>query len=223
MGCSCGVQILARRFYERGIKMPRFYTAQDYIKSDMTLGELRRAYGGSAATARRKLQNLERVYGSQAQIVREHAGDFKKLSELGNLTRQELAMELARVSRFHRSDSGTVKGYARARTELIEKLRENGFDFVNNKNLDAVQQYLDFMRDTKLSRQYGSVWIIDALMDTYGEDKTVDALSRAVNTQGMTPQQLAANIERWLDNIEAVKAGRKAGRLVVRSGKGRNN
>lgn len=203
--------------------MPKFYTAQDYIKSSMTVGEMRRAYGGSAATARRKLANLERVYGANAEIVREHADDFKKLSELGSLSRQELALELAKVSRFHRAESSTVKGYAKARASLIDKLHENGFDFVNEQNLNTVQMYLDFMRDTKLSRQYGSLWVLDALMDTYGEDNTVKALSRAVNREGMTPELLAQNVERWLNNIEAVKEGRKTGRLSVRSSRGRNN
>ena len=157
-------------------------TGQDYYKSDKSTAQLRREYSKAAYTARRRYKALEEKY-PQSETVAIHRGDFKPLSDLGKMGRREIANELAATKRFLFSDSSKVKGYAKTRNATVESFHAHGYDFVNEKNLDAVQSFMAMAR---------SKGIISAATSSY----ILKAAERAARRK-MTEKEFMANVDYW--------------------------
>ena len=160
-------------------------SAWEIANSSVTTAELRRQYSKQAYVARQRLGKIEAAFGSKAEIVQRRAGDFRPLKELGNLNRQQLAQELSSTQKFLASGSSRVKEYGQVRQNIIDSFNENGYDFVNESNLDDLYQFLEDAR----ARHLGSM---------YGSDQLIETWNRA-QKRGMTPEQLLGNIEYWAE------------------------
>lgn len=160
-------------------------SAWEIANSSMTTAEIRRQYSKQAYVARQRLGKIEAAYGSKAEIVQRRAGDFLPLKELGNLNRQQIAQELASTQKFLASGSSRVKEYGQVRQNIIDSFNENGYDFVNESNLDDLYQFLEDAR----ARHLGSM---------YGSDQLIETWNRA-QKRGMSPEQLLGNIEYWAE------------------------
>ena len=160
-------------------------SAWEIANSSMTTAELRRQYSKQAYAARQRLGKIEVAFGSKAEIVQRRAGDFRPLKELGDLNRQQLAQELSSTQKFLASGSSRVKEYGQVRQNIIDSFNENGYDFVNESNLDDLYQFLEDAR----ARHLGSM---------YGSDQLIETWNRA-QKRGMTPEQLLGNIEYWAE------------------------
>lgn len=160
-------------------------SAWEIANSSVTTAELRRQYSKQAYVARQRLGKIEAAYGSKAEIVQRRAGDFRPLKELGDLNRQQLAQELSSTQKFLASGSSRVKEYGQVRQNIIDSFNENGYDFVNESNLDDLYQFLEDAR----ARHLGSM---------YGSDQLIETWNRA-QKRGMTPEQLLGNIEYWAE------------------------
>ncbi len=160
-------------------------SAWEIANSSITTAELRRQYSKQAYVARQRLGKIEAAYGSKAEIVQRRAGDFRPLKELGNLNRQQLAQELSSTQKFLASGSSRVKEYGQVRQNIIDSFNENGYEFVNESNLDDLYQFLEDAR----ARHLGSM---------YGSDQLIETWNRA-QKRGMTPEQLLGNIEYWAE------------------------
>ena len=160
-------------------------SAWEIANSSVTTAELRRQYSKQAYVARQRLGKIEAAYGSKAEIVQRRAGDFRPLKELGDLNRLQLAQELSSTQKFLASGSSRVKEYGQVRQNIIDSFNENGYDFVNESNLDDLYQFLEDAR----ARHLGSM---------YGSDQLIETWNRA-QKRGMTPEQLLGNIEYWAE------------------------
>ncbi len=160
-------------------------SAWEIANSSMTTAEIRRQYSKQAYVARQRLGKIEAAYGSKAEIVQRRAGDFLPLKELGNLNRQQIAQELASTQKFLASGSSRVREYGQVRQNIIDSFNENGYDFVNESNLDDLYQFLEDAR----ARHLGSM---------YGSDQLIETWNRA-QKRGMSPEQLLGNIEYWAE------------------------
>ena len=160
-------------------------SAWEIANSSMTTAEMRRQYSKQAYVARQRLGKIEAAYGSKAEIVQRRAGDFRPLKELGDLNRQQLAQELSSTQKFLASGSSRVKEYGQVRQNIIDSFNENGYEFVNESNLDDLYQFLEDAR----ARHLGSM---------YGSDQLIETWNRA-QKRGMTPEQLLGNIEYWAE------------------------
>lgn len=160
-------------------------SAWEIANSSVTTAELRRQYSKQAYVARQRLGKIEAAYGSKAEIVQRRSGDFRPLKELGDLNRQQLAQELSSTQKFLASGSSRVKEYGQVRQNIIDSFNENGYDFVNESNLDDLYQFLEDAR----ARHLGSM---------YGSDQLIETWNRA-QKRGMTPEQLLGNIEYWAE------------------------
>ena len=160
-------------------------SAWEIANSSMTTAELRRQYSKQSYAARQRLGKIEAAFGSKAEIVQRRAGDFRPLKELGDLNRQQLAQELSSTQKFLASGSSRVKEYGQVRQNIIDSFNENGYDFVNESNLDDLYQFLEDAR----ARHLGSM---------YGSDQLIETWNRA-QKRGMTPEQLLGNIEYWAE------------------------
>lgn len=160
-------------------------SAWEIANSSVTTAELRRQYSKQAYVARQRLGKIEAAFGSKAEIVQRRAGDFRPLKELGDLNRQQLAQELSSTQKFLASGSSRVREYGQVRQNIIDSFNENGYDFVNEANLDDLYQFLEDAR----ARHLGSM---------YGSDQLIETWNRA-QKRGMTPEQLLGNIEYWAE------------------------
>lgn len=160
-------------------------SAWEIANSSMTTAEMRRQYSKQAYVARQRLGKIEAAFGSKAEIVQRRAGDFRPLKELGDLNRQQLAQELSSTQKFLASGSSRVKEYGQVRQNIINSFNENGYDFVNESNLDDLYQFLEDARARHLGSMYGS----DQLLETWNR----------AQKRGMTPEQLLGNIEYWAE------------------------
>ena len=161
-------------------------SAWEIANSSLTTKELRRLYSKQAYTARQRLGKIEQKYGPNAEIVQRRAGDFQPLSKLPkNMTRQQIANELSSTQKFLASGSSRVSEYGKVRQNIIESFQSNGYEFVNESNLDSLYQFLEDAR----ARHLGSM---------YGSDQLIETWHRA-QKRGMTPEQLLGNIEYWAE------------------------
>lgn len=160
-------------------------SAWEIAQSGLSTRELRRMYSKQAYVARQRLAKIEQAFGSKAEIVQRRGGDFQTLKQLGQLTRQQLAYELSSVQKFLASGSSRVKEYGNVRQNIIRSFNENGYEFVNESNLDDLYQFLEDARARHLGSMYGS----DQLIETWARAKK----------RGMTQEQLLGNIEYWAE------------------------
>lgn len=160
-------------------------SAWEIAQSGMSTKELRRLYSKQAYVARQRLGKIEQAFGSKAEIVQRRQGDFKPLKQMGEMTRQQIANELSSVQKFLASGSSRVKEYGQVRQDIVRSFQENGYEFVNESNLDDLYQ---FMEDAR-ARHLGSM---------YGSDQLIDTWHRA-QKRGMTKEQLLGNIEYWAE------------------------
>ena len=177
------------------------------LMKNYTYRQLRTMYNEAARQARGAYQIIEKAYPG-SEVVEIHKGDFKSFSTISKagLKKEYLAKELTSVERFLRSSASDLERYEMARQETIEKFHASGYDFVNNENLDALQQ---FMRDVRAR----------GLVTPYGSDQLVEAFNFS-RKEGITAEQFAANIERWEKNAEKVQSGAMSKRLRMSRGGG---
>ena len=160
-------------------------SAWEIAQSGMSTKEMRRLYSKQAYVARQRLAKIEQKFGKNAEVVQRRSGDFQTLKQLGQMSRQQLANELSSVQKFLASGSSRVKEYGQVRQNIINSFQENGYEFVNESNLDSLYQFLEDAR----ARHLGSM---------YGSDQLIETWNRA-QKRGMTPEQLLGNIEYWAE------------------------
>lgn len=158
-------------------------TAWEIANSSMSTKELRREYSKQAYRARQRLSKIEQAFGSKAEIVQRRQGDFGTLKSLGRINRMQLAQELSDVQKFLASGSSRVSEYGQVRRNIVESFQENGYEFVNESNLDDLYQFLEDARARHLASMYGS----DQLIETWNK----------AQKRGLTQEQLLGNIEYW--------------------------
>ena len=160
-------------------------SAWEIAQSGLSTKELRRMYSKQAYVARQRIAKIEQKFGKNAEIVQRRSGDFQTLKQLGQMSRQQIANELSSVQKFLASGSSRVKEYGKVRQDIIRSFQENGYEFVNESNLDDLYQFLEDARARHLGSMYGS----DQLIETWNRAKK----------RGMTKEQLLGNIEYWAE------------------------
>ena len=176
-------------------------SAWEIAGSSKSTKELRREYSKLAYKARKRLGAISARWGTKAEVVQRHAGDFGTLSSLGKINRTQLAQELAAARRFLASGSSRVSEYAKVRQQAIESFQRSGYEFVNESNLDELYQFLEDAR----ARHLGSI---------YGSDQLIETFEKA-QKRGLTSEQLLGNIEYWAEhpsNKMRLYASRKSSR-----------
>lgn len=177
-------------------------SAWEIANSSMTTKEMRRLYSKQSYTARTRLQRIADVYGRNAEVVQRRQNDFLPLKQLGKLNRQQLAAELSSTQKFLASGSSRVREYGQVRENIIESFHDNGYDFVNQSNLDDLYQFLEDARARHLGALYGS----DQLIETWHK----------AEKRGLTQEQLLGNIEYWAQQKPGTKPRIFANRYTSR-------
>ena len=142
--------------------------------------------------AKGRLNRLMKHFKSNAQILRNNIELMDiDLSDMENMTKIELSSMLSKLNKFTQSESSTIKGYKESRQKTIDSFNENGYEWVNDDNLDDLLEFLDDFKEGAESQQYGSD---DALLMF----EQADRLEIPMNV-------LKENMDLFQENLESIQ------------------
>ena len=139
--------------------------------------------------AQKRLKRLKKAGFDETQLYKQNVKRFKKLKQIKS--KSELSSRLSDLARFIRDPRGIVKRAKEIRDKSLSTLHSNGYTFVNEANYIEFGKFMEEYRAQKLDEMYDSGDAADA----YGI--TVKHL--------LAPEELEAEFEFWLENIEAAK------------------
>lgn len=103
-----------------------------------------------------RMNRLMKNFKSNAQILRNNKDLMNLDVNVNDMTNIELSSLLSRLNKFTQSKSSTIKGYNESRQQTIDSFHEQGYTFVNKKNLDDFLQFLDDYKSSHDAELYGS-------------------------------------------------------------------
>ena len=119
---------------------------------------VRKAYSALRKIANKRLKNLDKNdlggYGAF------------RYSKLEQMHPDEVAQELAEVSRFLRDPRHTVRGAKSFRSNVIDALHDKpGFEDINEKNFQQWADYMDYLREKYGNKLFDSGDATDVFME----------------------------------------------------------
>lgn len=103
-----------------------------------------------------RMNRLMKHFKSNSQILRNNKDLINMDVNVNDMTNIELSSLLSRLNKFTQSKSSTIKGYNESRQQTIDSFHEQGYTFVNKKNLDDFLQFLDDYKSSHDAELYGS-------------------------------------------------------------------
>lgn len=118
----------------------------------------------------------------ETKALERYAGDFEPItSEHANIRK---AREMAkRAEKLYKSGATSLEGAERSMALTIDKLREEGLDFIDRRNFKAFMRFLHDAQARGLGSLYTSEQIIEAVKDA--------------RRKGLNRRQIEANIQYW--------------------------
>lgn len=150
--------------------------------------EARAEYARLRAIAEKRLSRLQ----AAGYSMRGQPKEFKPLERDAN--ERDVYKALADVSRFISMKSSTISGRKAQMRALAASLQENGYDFINENN---VEQFGEFMREAKLHESYRG----------YDSEEVVE-LFHIGKEKHVKPEDLAKDLDLWMGNEKLLKMPR---------------
>lgn len=152
----------SRKMFEPGFD-PASYNLQALHSKSMA--ELQHEYARIREEARDRLRGFARskVWSERSKIYRENKDRFPALREIKN-NRRALEHLTIEGLRFVTSKGSSISGAKEIQRDVIDSLREAGWDWVNTSNIWDVTEFLEWARNQALDRSYGS----GSVLDVYG-------------------------------------------------------
>ncbi len=118
----------------------------------------------------------------ESKALERYAGDFEPItSDHANIRK---AREMAkRAEKLYKSGATSLEGSERSMALTIDKLREEGLDFIDRRNF---RSFMRFMHDAQ-ARGLGSL---------YTSEQIIEAVKDA-RRKGLNRRQIEANIQYW--------------------------
>ena len=126
------------------------------FKSKFSKGMLKYNVKYMMKQATGRLNRLMKHFKSNAQILRNNKDLINMDGNIDDMTSIELSSLLSRLNKFTQSESSTLSGYKKSRKQTINAFRENGYEFVNENNLDDLLEFLDDFKNSKDAEIYPS-------------------------------------------------------------------
>ena len=157
-----------------------------------TSTDIQNEYNKLVTKINRQLKQLEK-HDPDSPTLSRWRGYFKKSDtirpNMGTITNmRNAAQELL--------DSGqlSVEGSERAIANAIQKLHEDGYDYIDRGNFDYFFKFVDDARSRELGRWYSSEQLLDVI--------------QAAHNLGMSDEAIRQNIEKWGGKIKFDKEGK---------------
>lgn len=147
--------------------------------------ELRKEYSRLRSIARKRLERLETSEYNESAAYRLNRYKFKPLAEIKN--ENELRNRLSAVADFLKSKRSTVTGQRAIDKQIVKKLHEHGYKFVNKSNLKEFGQFMEFLK-----ARYPHVPSADET-----ELKELFTGYKVIRSQAINPEQVQTLFDKW--------------------------
>ena len=163
--------------------------------------ELRQEYARLREVALKRLAAFSRSKFSSSRIYLSNLGRYDRPASAIQ-SREELIRALADVGTFVGSEAGSVRGLQGIRKRSIQRLHENGFDFVTAANYDAWIEFIDWYKEHESDKFY----------------PTPEAMREMVKEvqKGKDPQSVYRQFQTWKDQSSSPWARKAPGHLGMR-------
>lgn len=173
------------------MKLIRFKAFTSIFKGGFSKSQLKFNVKYMLKQAKGRLNRLMKHFKSNAQILRNNKELLNLDLDLEDMTKIELSSILSKLNKFTQSESSTIKGYKETRQKTIDTFKENGYEWVNDDNLDDLLEFLDDFKEGAESQQYGSD---DAMM-----------VFEQANRLGISSKNLKDNMDLFMENFERIE------------------
>lgn len=155
--------------------------------SSLSEKELRARYTRALHNFRRRQKNIARGEFATTELGRQAIQtETYNLVELS--TREEIENELMRLEHLQSLKQTSAVGLRSIRSKTVRTLRDNGYDFVNNSNLDSFGAFMETWR---------------AMMGENAGSPTPEELKPYENMiNKLDPESVKIEFEEWLEYAE---------------------
>lgn len=157
-----------------------------------TLKDVRKEYARLRSTAAKRLTRLSSAGYENTQAYKNYSDQLKPLPRGASEAAARRA--LSDVAYFLSLKTSTVSGQKSARDKQLATMRDRGYDFLNEKNIDKFRDYMDRISSYVASLNYGS----DDLVDLFAE----------AEARNIDPIALVDDFEDYLDEEGEVQTAR---------------
>lgn len=173
------------------------YTPGTYTRigvQSLSDSELAREYSRVRREATERLRSFQRASDPalrEAAVVAEKAGMYLNRQQIKQAGGGRAMMEdlLIDAYRFVSAKSSSVSGFRDIQEKQIAKLQAKGYDFVDRSNLREFGQFMDYFRDRRDSKSFGS-------------GSVASAFSLAQKA-GIKPEDLKRHFRFYLEQIKS--------------------
>ena len=172
------------------------YTPGTYTRiglSSLTDAELSKEYSRVRREAQERLRSFQRSSDPELQsagVVAEKAGVYLNRAQIKEAGGGRAMMEdlLIDAFKFVSAKTSSVSGYRAVQGKQINALHAAGYDFVNRGNLRQFGEFMDYFRDRKDSKSFGS--------------GTVAKAFGMAAKKGITPKQLEQHFKFYVNQVK---------------------
>lgn len=154
----------------------------------MAKNNIRRLYARMSAKFR---YDIKRLKGRQetSQTIERYEGEFPSLTRLGDYADDDmLKLAIERMKEARAGGQLSLRSKIRAKANFVQHLHEEGFDFIDMKNVDSLLKFLDDARAKGLATYHSS-------------EPVMSILAKGVK-KGLTSDQIMGNIAYWAEHPE---------------------
>lgn len=154
--------------------------------------DYRREYNKMVTEINNQLRRLEKADPESVSLER-YRNYFQKVTTK-NPNYRTIQKLYSSAKRLLRSNELSVEWQDRSKAAAIRTLQDEGMTYINRKNFSSYMRFLDDARARGLASMYSSTQIIEAVHEA--------------RQQGLTKDQIMANIDRWAKNIRYDREGK---------------
>lgn len=157
----------------KGLKSRETNPAQ--ILNSLSEREIRSEYSRLRKIANQRLKALGNYY-LESKIYQKYNGQFITLREMDSVN--EIAYRLSDMIRYLHTEAGTVTGLKRIRNEILDKLHEQGYNFVTKSNFLEFTEFMDTLDTQARNMRYDSERLVDLFEITFKKKIPTDVVKR---------------------------------------------
>lgn len=135
---------------------------------------------------RYNLRQLEARSG-EVRSVQRYKGEFPSLTDLGDYRDDTMLKQaIKQMKEIRESGQLSTVTKKRAPASMLDTLHREGYDFINEDN---IEQFYNFMEDAR-ARGLGAI---------YGSDRIAELVQRGMK-KGLSRDQILANMDYWAEH-----------------------
>ena len=181
------------------MRSPTKYSWKDI--QGMTDRELMRAYRRRSREARDAYRSMQEAVPDLAEL-KTHAGDFRTLESIKDLTRDKLEKEMLKTENYLESSYSDIDRYERMKQKSLETLRRSNYN-ITEENFEEFSNYMAELDKRGLISQPTSSYYAEQFENVNNVQVTQRVASAL--KEGVSEEVIKANLEYWAENVQEGK------------------